>query len=201
MKKIIIATSIVILLAFGFLFGRIATPREEGGEPREPTMSTISIPVIEIGGARLKETEGENEEIIARAKERGEYIGCGDSLFYYEKEIPLVGALLAATYEHLFRLENPVLVGGKSYSNPISPQAKRRTVQRAEETFIYDPLGFERVEASGPKAKVYLSGDYVPDGKCDIYRIKAVLEFAAKQFPEISEVEIYINGERENFAD
>jgi len=145
--------------------------------------SKINIPLIELEGGTKKFGNDYNDRI--EASKIGEYIGCGDSIFYFEKEIKSTTQPLTAIYQELFTMENSVIVNNKEYINPIN--------------YHQVNLNFEKAVVENRTAYVYMTGQYISVGACESPRTKGVLEFAAKQYDWIDDVVFYINGEKNNF--
>lgn len=162
----------------------------------EGPRQVIRVPLIELDAAAgFGDAVGWDEETMREARRQGRYIGCGDGLFYMEKEVPQTTMPLTAVYEALFSLDEVVVVAGKEYVNPIHYQSQQKVIDER----TYRPMRFEKVVVEGNVAKVYLTGDYVSVGTCEPPRTEAVLRFAAKQFEQIDEVEIYLNDEPARF--
>ncbi len=155
---------------------------------------TIKIPVIDLGGGFYS---GDKIGGITIARETGDFIGCGDRIIFVEKEIPHTTKPLTAIYQELFR--GSEIVEGTKYSNPIAWHNHERVIQRTNQPdFIKRALQFDKVIVEDGITTVYLVGDYMSIGTCEPPRVMAALEFAAKQYPWIKEVRIYIeNAEAE----
>ena len=161
----------------------------------------VRVPVINPDGAPYLPI-GSDYHTDPRVREdfrTGRRVGCGDSIAFIEKRIEPTTRPLEAIYRLLFSREEITI--GTKYVNSLLPHTREgRTLQTPDGPQIVRPLRFERVIIENNIAKVYLVGDFISVGTCDPPRVKAVLEFAAKQYPWIEEVEIYINGERAVFV-
>ncbi len=137
-----------------------------------------------------------SEEELNGARGTERYIGCGDVLFYIERNIPHTIAPLKAAYEELFSLPEIISVEGRNYINPIYNHAKGSVIKsEGREDKIIKPLQFEKVVIENKTAHVYLIGDYATVGTCEPPRTKASLESIATQFDTVDNVNIYLNGE------
>ena len=68
------------------------------------------------------------------------------------------------------------------------------------ESGLYDALyqstlQVERVETYAGFTEVYLTGQPMMGGECDIPRVQAQLEYTALQFPDVVNINIFLNGE------
>lgn len=196
MRKTIIL--LVGVLIIGVVFIIFKDFKEAAGPAdNEQKIATIKIPLIDPdGGVIFGESVSWEEEIMEEARQSGQYIGCGDSLFYTEKKIPHTITPLRAIYEELFIFQETVTVNGREYKNPIYYQAQQKIIGEK----VYGPMEFEKVVIDNDTAKVYLTGDYISVGTCEPPRVEAVLIFAAKQFEGINEVKVYLNGEAAVFV-
>jgi len=160
-------------------------------------VSKIRIPVIVLDGAPPVDFTEPDKMRLDKMKEdwrTGRRVGCGDSIAFIEKEIEPTTQPLNAIYRKLFKGDE--IVAGTEYHNPITYHTKERTIGRGEDLppWIVRPLQFDRAVIKGDVAIVYLTGDYASVGTCEPPRVEAVLKFAAKQYPWINEVKIYIDG-------
>ncbi len=172
---------------------------DEDEEEKEGTfVDVIMVPVIDGDASMgLGEEIGYDTEAMRKAKERGDYIGCGDKISYIEKEIEPTSRPLKAIYLELFKGDE--IVEGTDCQNPLSYHIKERSIETEKETYIVKPLEFNRVALEENKAKVYLSGEYATVGTCEPPRTEAVLKFASLQYPWIDDAIIYLNGEEMEF--
>jgi len=189
MKNIIIVIVVLVLVGGGiWAWQNLGQPEEEPivKEPEEEFVfiDKVMIPVIDTeGAASFGDKVGWDPDIMREARETGEYIGCADRIVYIEKNIEPTPRPLEAIYRMLFMGDE--IVEGTKYENPISAHI--------------ESLEFERVVIENNIARLYLSGNYISIGTCEPPRTEAVLEFAAKQYPWIEEVEIYIDNKRAEF--
>ncbi len=177
-------TVIIAVIALLFMAGIFVSVKRMQNPEEFVLVNTIMVPVIDSEGALGFGDEVDwDENVMREAREKGEYIGCGDRIVYTIKEIEQTPRPLEAIYRELFRGDE--IVAGTEYENPIS-------------SHIND-LFFDRVIIENDIAKLYLTGEYITIGTCEPPRTKAVLIFAAKQYPWINDVEIYLNGEEIEF--
>lgn len=154
----------------------------------------IMVPVIDFDTlSRFGEEIAYDTDDMKKAKERGDYVGCGDKVAYIEKKIEPTSRPLKAIYLELFKGDE--IVEGTDYINPLSIHIEKRFIDEN----IIEPLRFEKVIIEDNIAKVYLSGNYVTVGTCEPPRTEAVLRFASLQYPWIKGVEIYLNGKEMEF--
>ncbi len=170
----------------------IITEDEPELEEDEKTMN-IKIPLFSV------EQPSEEEIIKARGTER--YVGCGDVVFYAEKNIPHTLTPLKVVYEKLFSLEATTSIEGKDYANAIYSHVQGRVIKMEDRgDQIIKPLQFDRVVIEDGVAHVYLSGDYATVGTCEPPRTEAALKLVATQFDTVDNAEIYLNGEEMTFV-
>jgi len=175
---IILGAIIVIIIAGGiFAWQYFVVPEEIIPAEKEIVDGTITvkIPVILLEGATRED------------RETSRMVGCGDSIAFIEKEIEYTPKPLTAIYQILFSGDE--ITEGTKYHNPIISLVRGRRMNG-----VVFALRFERVMIKDNIATVYLSGDYLSLGTCEPPRVEAVLSFAAKQFPWIEDVDIFING-------
>jgi hypothetical protein len=111
---------------------------------------------------------------------RGEAIGCGDSLVAVPVQIEDQGDPFEAAYLYLLSIKDRIVEPYGLYN------ALYQSDLHLEKTKI-DENGL---------AQVYLSGSYLLGGVCDNPRFEAQLTHTALQFPQVQQVEVFINGER-----
>jgi len=155
----------------------------------------VKVPVIIPGGAPPLNFDDPNK--MREDKETGRRIGCGDRIAFIEREVEFTTQPLRAIYQELFR--GSEIVVGTEYINPIAWHNKERTINSGNGFLITRPLQFDRVVIKNGLAVVHLTGDYITIGTCEPPLVEAVLEFAAKQFPWIKEINIYIEGTEAEF--
>jgi|GEM_PF-5645195 len=127
----------------------------------------IMIPTIESADPELVDQDLD-EATRTALKESGQYIGCGDQVVFEKKNIEPTARPLEAIYLELFQERD--IIGLRE-------------------------LDYEEIIIENSTAQLHLSGQYVSVGTCEPPRTEAVLEFAAKQYPHIDDVEIYLDGE------
>ena len=110
--------------------------------------------------------------------EKGTY-GCGEALWYLKTNFPKTGNV------------------------PIDVTNALRTILTYHSETIgtlHHPgwasnLAVNNVELEGGNIKVFLTGEYVKTkDPCDASRFKDQLRFTIKQFPGITNIQIYVNG-------
>jgi hypothetical protein len=109
----------------------------------------------------------------------GEPVGCGDSLVAVPIQVDAADNPLHAAYERLLAIKERIVQPNGLYN------ALYQSDLRLEEI---------RVNEAG-LAQVYLSGSYQLGGVCDDPRFEAQLTQTALQFPQVQQVEVFINGE------
>ncbi len=164
---IIFFFSLIVFLVV-FIFEKNNNEITEDNEIR--LISEIKIPLIEPGAIIT------NNDAV---EDQGDYIGCGDKIVYVSKKIEKTTRPLEAIYKEIFKGDE--ITQGTNYQNPITDHI--------------DSLNFDKVNIENDIAKVYLTGEYITIGTCEPPRTQAVLVFAAKQYPWIKDVEIYLNGQ------
>ncbi len=158
-------------------------------------VDTIMVPVI---GEPAEDVDYDDTQAMEEAREKGDFIGCGDKVYYIEKEIEPTNKPLEAIYLELFKGDE--IVEGTDYSNPLSYHIKERSIETEKKTIIVEPLEFNEVVLDGNKARIYLSGEYATIGTCEPPRTEAVLIFAALQYDWIDDAIIYLNNEKMEFV-
>lgn len=184
MNKIKITISIFVLFLITGIVLFVNQERISLNDQKLVFVDKIMIPVIELDEAfNFGEEVNWDRDIMEKAQEKGEYIGCGDKISYIEKKIEPTIRPLEAIYLELFKGNEAVKE--TEYHNPISNHI--------------DTLIFNDVIIENNIAKVYLLGEYFSIGTCEPPRTEAVLIFAAKQYPWIESVEIYLNNQETEF--
>jgi hypothetical protein len=187
MKNILIGVLVVVVLVFGFLsikgdkeasenVDQIPvgdTEYEKDNENSYPPV--VTNPPAQGGG----NTTTIMVPLIAFDSSGSDFgpFGCGAYLTFVQREVPQTSAVLNATYEWLF--SNPSSFDGGNYFNTIASQTN---------------LGFQSVEIVNGVAKVYLTGS-VMGAHCGDATFAAQIEQAAFQYPTVSDIEVYVNGE------
>ncbi|MBI3443352.1 GerMN domain-containing protein [Candidatus Woesebacteria bacterium] len=114
----------------------------------------------------------------------GEYVqgstfGCNDQLAFINREVEPTNGVLFATLKELLTIESQfVEEGGKSLYN----------------VFSQSNLNVENIMIEAGKAQIYLQGEIALGGICDEPRFEEQLRATALQFPEVKEIEIFINN-------
>lgn len=191
MKNILIGVLVVIILVFGFL--SIKGDKEasenvnqipvgdteyekEGSYPSPVKPSSPNTPAPVSKTTITVPLVNEN----SAGADFGPF-GCLSYIKFVEREVPQTQAVLGATYNWLF--SNPASVG--AYSNTIATQTN---------------LDFQSVEIVNGTAKVYLTGS-VMGNHCADATFAAQIEQAAFQYPTVSDIEVYVNGELFDWCD
>jgi Sporulation and spore germination len=107
----------------------------------------------------------------------GPLIGCGDSAVPVQVEIPHTQGTLRAALESLLSIKAQYYGGSGLYN-----------------ALYQSDLQVESVKIENGKATVNLTGTMMMGGECDIPRVQAQLELTVRQFPTVSEMDIFING-------
>jgi hypothetical protein len=108
----------------------------------------------------------------------GQLIGCGDSLIPVDVEIPPTQGVMKAALQALLLLKTQYYGESGLYN----------ALYQAD-------LQVEKITITDGKASVYLTGEMIMGGECDIPRVQAQLEQTVLQFPTVSEADIFINGQ------
>lgn len=116
--------------------------------------------------------------VLEDAGQSGTPVGCNDSLIGVGTAVPAGEDPLVSAYAALFAIRDQ-RVGPQAYYNAL--HASNLLVRSST------------IDANG-RAEVYLEGTYSLGGTCDTPRMIAQLEAAALQFPQITEVQVYLNG-------
>lgn len=107
----------------------------------------------------------------------GTPVGCNDSLVGMGTAVPAGEDPLVSAYAALFAIREE-RVGPQAFYNAL--HASNLLVRSST------------IDANG-RAEVYLEGTYSLGGTCDTPRMIAQLEAAALQFPQVTDVQIYLN--------
>lgn len=103
-------------------------------------------------------------------------VGCGDSAVPVEADLPAPTPALWGSLETL-------LTAGKRYESAGFYNALANS-----------PLRVERIERSGPTARIYLTGYLEIGGACDSPRVLSQLTETATQFQDVDKAEIFLDG-------
>ncbi len=106
----------------------------------------------------------------------GPEVGCGDSAVPVEADLPAPTPALWGSLETL-------LTAGKRYESAGFYNALANS-----------PLRVQRIERSGPTARVYLTGYLEIGGACDSPRVLSQLTETATQFQDVDKAEIFLDG-------
>jgi hypothetical protein len=109
----------------------------------------------------------------------GPQIGCGDSIVPVTIDIPPTPAPLTAAYGRL------LTVGSQFYGQSGLYNA-----------LYQSSLQLDSASVANGQATIYLSGQLRLGGVCDAPRIQAQLTETARQFPTVTSVAIFVNGQR-----
>lgn len=108
----------------------------------------------------------------------GELIGCGDSLVPVVMPIEPEADPIRATLQNLFDQEEKV-----------GPTGLYNSLYQSD-------LAVDEIDINGETANLYLTGEMILGGVCDQPRFEAQLIETVNQFPAVSDVVVYLNGER-----
>jgi hypothetical protein len=171
--------SSLLLLAILLVTSGCASPGLQATQSPEPTdTSGLQAIATPTSGAQAIEI---NLYLVALEDQgqTGEAIGCGDSLVAVPIQIEDQGNPLEAAYLYLLSIKDRIVEPYGLYN------ALYQSDLHLEKTSI-DENGL---------AQVYLSGSYLLGGVCDNPRFEAQLTHTALQFPQVQQVEVFINGE------
>lgn len=152
------------------------------GQEEYPTRSAMEYPDSTTSNADTQPNPVQTVTIylvVLEGNQPGvEMIGCGDQLMAVVLPItPTTGVLRAALTKLLSIREAYYGESGLYHA------------------LYQSDLTVERIELENGLARVYLSGQLITGGVCDIPRIQAQLETTALQFSTVNQVQFYINGE------
>jgi len=108
----------------------------------------------------------------------GTPVGCGDSVVPVMVEIPSTQAVLKAALQALLSTKDQFYGQSGLYNALYQSDLQLESAS---------------IDASG-KASVNLTGSLKMGGECDTPRVQAQLEHTVRQFPNVTEVNIFING-------
>jgi sporulation and spore germination protein len=106
----------------------------------------------------------------------GRAVGCGDSAVPVELDLPSPQPALEGALNALLSLD------------------ERPQTQGLYNALAHSPLKVERIDRSGPEARVYLTGYVELGGECDSPRILAQLTETALQFPDVQRAQFFLDG-------
>ena len=107
----------------------------------------------------------------------GKAVGCGDSVVPIDVSMERSPNMLQDTYALVAKFNRPSVNGGL-YKNYLTKST----------------LKLEKASIQDGKATIELSGKLDVGGECDAPRIAAQLTEPARQFPEVKEVAVTVNG-------
>jgi hypothetical protein len=108
----------------------------------------------------------------------GTAVGCGDSAVPVEVEIQPTQGTLKAALTRLLSIKDPYYGQSGLYH-----------------ALYQSDLQVESASINGGTASVYLTGNLSMGGECDTPRVQAQLEQTVLQFPNVTEADIFINGQ------
>lgn len=115
--------------------------------------------------------------VLEDAGQSGTPVGCNDSLVGFGTAVPAGEDPLVSAYAALFAIRD----------QRVGPQALYNALYSSNLL-----VRSSTIDANG-RAEVYLEGTYSLGGTCDTPRMIAQLEAAALQFPQVTDVQIYLN--------
>lgn len=105
--------------------------------------------------------------------------GCGTYLVLMDRQVPQTQGVLNAVYQWMF--SNPLSFDDNNFSNIVA---------------AYPQLDYSNVALVNGVAKVYLTGSMNGrPGHCAEPAMAAQIEQAAFQYPTVSSIEVYLNGQ------
>jgi hypothetical protein len=107
----------------------------------------------------------------------GKKIGCGDSVVWAERPIPITSAPLTAALKELLGLREQYYGESKLYN-----------------ALYQSNLKLEGVAITGGRATINLSGTLNLGGTCDAPRVASQIQETALQFPTVTQVAVFLNG-------
>jgi len=108
----------------------------------------------------------------------GPQIGCDDSVVSVQTDLPTGPKPNYLKYA----LEKLLSIKDRDFGQSGLVNALYQSTLTVDDAKIVDG-----------KAVIHLSGDFMLNGTCDIPRVEAQLEYTARQFAEVSSVEIFVN--------
>jgi len=169
----------LLLLASLLVISGCASPSPQVTRTTEPTATPGSQATATPTSG--PETVEINQYLVALEDEgqTGEPIGCGDSLVAVPIQVESTDNPLKAAYEHLLSIKE----------RTVEPHGLYNALYQSE-------LSVEEIDLDeNGLARVFLSGSYMLGGTCDNPRFEAQLTHTALQFPQVQQVEVFINGE------
>jgi len=108
----------------------------------------------------------------------GPPVGCNDSLIEVPRDLPDQGTVegqISAALTDLFSI-------------------KDQTFEGHYNALYQSNLAVDSVTIQGDAATVNLHGDFNPGDDCNRPRVEAQIEGTVSQFPEVSSVQVFVNG-------
>ena len=166
-----------------------ANPTEVGEPPATPiptvpidTLPATALPVSTdtqvIPAATTKQMVKIFMIAVDDNGQAGTPVGCGDSVVPIMVEIPSTLAVLKAALQALLSTKDQFYGQSGLYNALYQSDLQLESAS---------------IDASG-KASVNLTGSLKMGGECDTPRVQAQLEQTVRQFPNVTEVNIFING-------
>ena len=152
---------------------RNGAPQQNNGTAQNdaPVFSSIKIALLDYPAADGRYQRESN----------GETIGCEDRVVMVQRDIEPTTAPLTAAMNELFSLEDTEVEGWQNF------------IAQTNETLSFERA---RVILTTGEASIFLSGRLSGlGGVCDNPRARAQIIHTARQFPNITDVQIYLNGE------
>lgn len=184
-----IALGILVLLAAS-LACNVPTMGTPAVQPTATTAPDVTVTITSVpdgsvppGGATNQPTSPADTVdvfliLLEDAGQSGTPVGCNDSLVGMGTAVPAGEDPMVSAYAALFAIRDQ-RVGPQAYYNAL--HASNLLVRSSS------------IDANG-RAEVYLEGTYSLGGTCDTPRMIAQLEAAAMQFPQVTDVQVYLNG-------
>jgi hypothetical protein len=172
-------TGLLLLLCLLVASGCASQTPQATPSPESTLVSETQPAITPAGGTQPIEI---NLYLVALEDQgqSGEAIGCGDSLVAVPIQIEDQGDPLETAYQSLLSIKDRI----------VKPYGLYNALYQSDlhlENASIDENGL---------AQVYLSGSYQLGGVCDDPRFEAQLTHTALQFPQMQQVEVFINGER-----
>jgi hypothetical protein len=188
MKKRLLIVPAILLLAAACT--QNPTPQKEASIPSEEQQkiqTNVKVALIAL------EDNGKN----------GEVVGCNDSVVYINKEADDAQPLLNTAFEELFTLDS-TWIKAEEHQNLWKGTGDNiglyNTLHQSQSKDFARALKFNRAEIKGETAIIHLDGEITSGGTCDDPRFKAQIEKTAMQFPNVKNVEVYLNNQKLDWA-
>lgn len=184
--KIVLGILVLVAVSLACNIPVLGTPAPESTPTTGPdvTVTITSVPdggVPTTGATDLPTSPADTVDvflvILEDAGQSGTPVGCNDSVVGVGTAVPAGEDPLVSAYAALFAIREE-RVGPQGFYNAL--HASNLLVRSST------------VDANG-RAEVYLEGTYSLGGTCDAPRMIAQLEGAALQFPQITDVQVYLN--------